>query len=96
MMNEPDDQWSVTLQRGVASLDFTVTRDPTVGTPVMTGALGDVRSLGQDRCGVRHHLVDRRPGDLRDRLGGLPGSDPRLDVAGAEREFHGSLQEAGR
>ena len=43
MMNEPDDQWSVTLQRGVASLDFTVTRDPTVGTPVMTGALGDVR-----------------------------------------------------
>ncbi|MDG2529454.1 hypothetical protein [Caulobacter endophyticus] len=43
MMNQPDDQWSVTLQRGVASLDFQVTRDPTIGTPVMTGAPGDLR-----------------------------------------------------
>ncbi|WP_240903284.1 hypothetical protein [Caulobacter sp. 602-2] len=43
MMNTPDDQWSVTLQRGVASLDFKVTRDPAAGSTVMTGAVGDVR-----------------------------------------------------
>jgi hypothetical protein len=42
-MNEPDDQWSVTLQRGVASLDFQVARDPAVAAPVMTGLLGDLR-----------------------------------------------------
>jgi hypothetical protein len=43
MMNEPDDQWSVTLQRGVASLDFQVSRDAMAGATVMTGALGDLR-----------------------------------------------------
>ncbi|MFT4254010.1 MAG: hypothetical protein QM608_16190 [Caulobacter sp.] len=42
-MNEPDDQWSITLQRAVANLDFKVARDPAVGTPVMTGLLGDLR-----------------------------------------------------
>ncbi|MBI1683233.1 hypothetical protein [Caulobacter hibisci] len=42
-MNEPDDQWSVTLQRGVASLDFQVTRDPAIGSPVMTGRPADMR-----------------------------------------------------
>ena len=58
------------------------------GTATEGGALGALRhvgALGQHRRGVRHHLVDGRARDLGDRLGGLPGADPRLDVARAKR-----------
>lgn len=41
-MNAPDDHWSVTLQRGVAGLDFTVTRDAATGAPVMSGHVADM------------------------------------------------------
>jgi hypothetical protein len=56
------------------------------------GALGDVLALAQHRPDERH---DRLDGGLRrggDRLGSLAGSDPGLDLAGAEGARHLFLQ----
>lgn len=43
MMNSPNDQWSVTLQRGVASLDFIISHDRAAGTTTMTSAVGEMK-----------------------------------------------------
>ena len=61
------------------------------------GALGDVLALGEHRGGERHDLVDRGLGRGGDGLGGLAGTDPRLDVARSQDALHLDLQlaEAG-